>query len=331
MARKRFEQHTMKKKRTLIATLGTSIILLAPLATKSAVHNQHNQHTKSLSANQKSDLWPNSINILIAQSKNSKDLSEGISLFNAGKYTDAISSFSRVITTDSPRKFKNKALLGRAQAYLVIKQPALAIQDLKKIKYTSAEKEEQSKKVLVLGVSFIQLKNYDLAIKWLTDSIKLAPNQASAYSNRAVAYQSKGNLQAASQDLQLSLKLNPTSSTIYNLAVLEKKKKNYQSCYNLLSKLEKSEQTYPGIFLQKGLCASKLNKTDQALKDLIKAASLDKSNAFTLENIGLILAKEGEIKAAISYLEKAEQLYLINGKTEEYTKVSNIISKLNNQ
>ena len=162
MARKRFEQHTMKKKRTLIAILGTSIILLAPLATKSAVHNQH---TKSLPTNQKSDLWPKSINILIAQSKNSKDLSEGISLFNAGKYTDAISSFSRVITTDSPRKSRNKALLGRAQAYLVIKQPALAIQDLKKIKYTSAEKEEQSKKVLVLGVSFIQLKNYDLAIK----------------------------------------------------------------------------------------------------------------------------------------------------------------------
>ncbi|ABI46723.1 tetratricopeptide repeat protein [Synechococcus sp. CC9311] len=318
----------MKKKRTLIAALSISLILLSPLATKSAVRNQR---SKSLPTNLKSDQSPKSINGLIAQSKKSKDLEEGISLFNAGKYTDAISSFSRVITTDSPRKVKNKALLGRAQAYLVVKQPALAISDLKKIEYTPDEKEEQSKKDLVLGVCFIQLKSYDLAIKWLTDSITLVPNQASAYSNRAVAYQSKGNLQAAFKDLQLSLKLNPTPSTIYNLAVLEKKKENYQSCYELLSNLEKSEQTYPGIFLQKGLCASKLNKRDQALKDLIKAASLDKNNAFTLESIGSILAEAGKTKAAISYLEKAEQLYLINGKTEEYAKVSNMIANLNNQ
>ncbi len=318
----------MKKELSIMAVVGASLILLAPLATKSAVHEPH---FKALPAKQKSDQTQGSINFLMAQSKNSKDLAEGITLFNARKYTDAISSFSRVITTDSPRKLKNKALFGRAQAYLVIKQPALAIPDLRMIKYAPAERVEQSKKDLVLGVSFIQLKNYDLAIKWLTESIKLVPNQASAHLNRAVAYQSKGNLQAASKDLELSLKLNPTPSTIYNLAVLEKKKQNYQRCYNLLAELEKSQQPYSGVFLQKGLCAAKLNKTDQALKDLIKAASIDKSNAFTLENIGLILAKGGKTKAAISYLEKAGQLYLINGKAEEYTKVSNIISNLNNQ
>ena len=314
----------MKNYASLIGLLSWFLTLSNPLIAKSA-DRTHQIHTSKAGPTEQNESIPN---ILIAQSTSNKELARGISLFNSGKFTDSISAFSRVITLDPPSKIKNKALIGRAQAYLIIKQPSLAVPDLASIKYSSNETEEQGQRDLILGVAFIQLKNYNSAVKWLNQSVKLMPSDASAYSNRAVAFQSLGNLQAATKDLQSSLRLNPTPATVYNLAVLEKKKKNYQRCYKLLSEIEKSETPYPGVFLQKGLCAAKLNKTDQALKDLIKAASLDKTNAFALENIGVILAKRGERKGAISYLEKAGQLYIMEGKVEEYTKVTDFITKI---
>ncbi len=316
----------MKKYASLIGLVSWFLILSNTLTAKSADRN-HPIYTLKARRTEQSRSSPN---ILIAQSTSIKELARGISLFNSGKFTDSISAFSRVITLNPPSKIKNKALIGRAQAYLIIKQPSLAVPDLASIKYSPNETAAQGQRDLILGVAFIQLKNYNSAVKWLNQAIKLMPNNASAYSNRAVAFQSLGKLQAATKDLQSSLRLNPTPATVYNLAVLEKKKKNYQRCFNLLSEIEKTETPYPGVFLQKGLCAAKLNKTDQALKDLIKAASLDRTNAFALENIGVILAKGGEKKGAISYLEKAGQLYLMEGKVEEYSKVSNLITKISN-
>lgn len=316
----------MKKHASLIGLVSWFLILSNPLTAKSADRN-HPIHTLKARQTEQSRSSPN---ILIAQSTSNKELARGISLFNSGKFTDSISAFSRVITLNPPSKIKNQALIGRAQAYLIIKQPALAIPDLTSIKYSPNKTEAQGQRDLILGVAFIQLKNYNSAVKWLSQAVKLMPNNASAYSNRAVAYQSLGKLQAATKDLQSSLRLSPTPATVYNLAVLEKKKKNYQRCFKLLSEIEKSETPYPGVFLQKGLCAAKLNKTEQALKDLIKAVSLDKTNAFALENIGIILAKGGEKKGAISYLEKAGQLYLMEGNIKEYSKVSSLITKISN-
>lgn len=321
------KQRTMKKYASLIALVSWFLILSNPLEAKSRDQNNQTNASKTKQTKERRS----NPNILIAQSTSNKELARGISLFNTGKFTDSISAFSRVITLNPPSQIKNQALIGRAQAYLIIKQPALAIPDLTSIKYSPNKTEAQGQRDLILGVAFIQLKNYNSAVKWLSQAIKLMPNNASAYSNRAVAFQSLGNLQAATKDLQSSLRINPTPATVYNLAVLEKKKKNYQRCYNLLSEIEKSETPYPGVFLQKGLCAAKLNKTEQALKDLIKAVSLDKTNAFALENIGIILAKGGEKKGAISYLEKAGQLYLMEGKVEEYSRVTSRVASLSSK
>ena len=266
---------------------------------------------------------------LIASQSINSQMQEGVALFTRGSYSDAISIFSRIISSElSTRAQKNNALLARAQAFIVMGQPALAVSDLNNSNFSVGDREKLSNKHLIKGVAFIQLKNYNAAVIELSKSINIVPTESSAYANRAVAYQSLGNLDLATNDFNRALEINPIPSTIYNLAVLEKLKDNYSNCYLLLEKLVDAKAIYSDVYFQKGLCAQLLGDEDQALEDFLKAASIDNSNPVILENIGLIVLKRGDSKTGIGYLEKASEIYLSQGKIDEYTKVVDSIASV---
>ena len=268
---------------------------------------------------------------LLAQST-AADYENAAQLFRSGRYPEAIAIFSRILTNPSiDVNTKNNALLGRAQSFLIINQATLAISDLAKVNYKSAEKNLIGSKELILGVAYIQVKQYPTAIKHLTKAIKYLPNDESAYSNRSVAYQAIKNYDAAALDLEKSLQINPTPSSIYNLAVLEKERKNYTRCFNLLLEIEKQNAgAYADVFLQRGLCAKQLNKPEQALKDFLKAASLDKTNAEAVANIGYTVAIMGDKKTALKYLERASALYLGQGKISKFEEVNSKMMSISN-
>ena len=268
---------------------------------------------------------------LLASTPINSQMQEATSLFNRGQYTDAVSAFSRIIASSkSTRIQRNQALLARAQAFIVIGQPALALPDLNKTRFLQTEREQLASKYLIHGVTYIQLKNYDSAIVELNKAINMAPNEASSYANRAVAYQAIGNLAAAGKDLRRSLEIDPVPSTIYNLAVLEKTKNNYRGCYSLLERLEEVNSAYADIYFQKGICAQLLGDKDQALSDFLKAASIDNTKPEILENIGLIVVDAGDHDTGMKYLERAGELYLSQGKIDEYTALMNQISTIKN-
>ena len=258
---------------------------------------------------------------LVAQN-NKSQMSEALNLFKRGSYSDSISAFGRIISNSKiSRDQKNKAFIGRAQAFIVIGQPALALSDLNNTNYKEHEIEKLGEKYLIQGATYIQLKKYKVAVVYLNKAIRLIPMYASAYANRAVAFQSLNDLDAASKDLRKSLELDPTPSTIYNLAVLEKTKKNYSRCYTLLSRLEQSQVANADIFLQKGICAELIGNDAQALKDFLKAATIDNSNPFILEKIGLAVVKAGDKRTAVKYFERASEIYLSIGKIDKYMEV----------
>ena len=118
-------------------------------------------------------------------------------------------------------------------------------------------------KNLILGVALIQVKQYQSAIKYLTQAIAYMPNDASAGVNRSVAYQALQDFDAAAIDIERALKINPTSSSVFNLAVLEKDRQNYSRCFLLLSQLVARREEYADIRPQRGLCpkhSSSINK-----------------------------------------------------------------------
>lgn len=268
--------------------------------------------------------------ILVSQSNYKSDYRAAVNAFKANSFPEAISLFARVLSTPGANiEFINKALIGRSQAFLVIGQPALAISDLKKVRYPADETENIGSKELILGVAYIQIKQYNLALNHLSFAIKLLPDDESAYSNRAVAYQSLGNYNAAAKDIERALQINPTPATVFNLAVLEKDRKNYKRCYYLLSQIEKQQAAYADVYLQRGLCAKRINQYEKALSDFLKAASIDNQKAEALENIGLVMLRLGDKKNGLKYLESASTLYLSQGNINKFEQVSNAILSAN--
>ena len=254
-------------------------------------------------------------------------MKEGVALFTRGSYSDLISILVELSLASLVLSAKIM-LCSRAQAFIVMGQPALAVSDLNNSNFSVGDREKLSNKHLIKGVAFIQLKNYNAAVIELSKSINIVPTESSAYANRAVAYQSLGNLDLATNDFNRALEINPIPSTIYNLAVLEKLKDNYSNCYLLLEKLVDAKAIYSDVYFQKGLCAQLLGDEDQALEDFLKAASIDNSNPVILEKIGLIVLKRGDSKTGIGYLEKASEIYLSQGKIDEYTKVVDSIASV---
>ena len=266
----------------------------------------------------------------VAQFSGRSEYNQAVKLFKSGRFTEAIAAFGRIISnTGISPKLKNKALVGRSQAFLVINQPRLAIIDLKKISYESDQKELIGEKEMILGVAFIQIKQYPLAVKHLTQAIINLPGNGFAYANRSVAYQALQNYDSAVRDIEKALKFNPTPSSVFNLAVLEKERKNYSRCYYLLTQLKNQKAAYADVYLQRGLCAKALNKHELALEDFLRASSIDKSKAEAIENVGLMLAFMGNNKSALKYLEAASTLYLEEGNIESYEAVANHILRIN--
>lgn len=264
----------------------------------------------------------------IASSKVQKDLNKAKKLFNAGSFTESAIYFTRVISATNNQSLKNKALTGRAQAYIILKQPLLSISDLQRTTYSKNDQKEKARKDLILGVAYIQAKQYQLAINSLNAASKILKGEATLYSNRAVAFQNLNKIKLAKVDLYKALKLNPTPSTILNLAVTERKSGNYKTCLAILDKLKGDTQNYSRTFLERGSCLKNLGKTDLALKNFLKAVELEGSTSFALEQIGEILINQGDKKSGILYLEKASEILLQSGEIERYGQLIGAIEKI---
>lgn len=264
----------------------------------------------------------------LASAKDQKNLNKAQELFLLGSFSESVIYFTRVISTATNQSLRNKALTGRAQAYIILNQPLLSIRDLQKTSYPKNEKKANARKDLILGVAYIQANQYELAINSLNLASKVLTGEATLFSNRAVAYQNLNKIKLAKVDLYKALELNPTPSTILNLAVIERKSGNYKTCLSILDRLKGSTQNYSRIFLERGSCLKKLGNTELALKNFLKAIELEGPTSFALQEIGEILISKGDKKNGIIYLEKASEILLQSGKIEQYGQLIETIEKI---
>ena len=171
------------------------------------------------------------------------------------------------------------------------------------------------------------VKKYKLSIKYTTEALNILPNNASGYSNRAVAFKALNRLESARRDYIKSLSLISSASTVYNLAVLEAELGNYSACSSYLTDVIKTNPKYIQVYFQRGFCLSRLgNNDDLALTDLLKVISEDSSNPKAMEEIGIILLRNNKRESGVTYIEKASEVYLGKGDIDNYTRVLGLIN-----
>ena len=254
---------------------------------------------------------------------------KAVDLYETGDLQGSIKSFSRILTVQTAdRNLRNAAFLGRAKMYLAISQPILAMGDLKKINYQNPTRQQQGELDLLMGVTSIQLKLYKQAMSYFRAASSVLKRSALLYSNRGVAHQALGDLKSARRDFKLSLSLEKTLPAQYNLAVLEKKSRNYAECIRLLDGISANSKATPAVFQQRGICYSRLGKSENAIRDLLKALAADSANPITLEELAQVMAVNGDEESALKYLELASSIHLQLGDADNYSRLLELIESL---
>lgn len=249
-------------------------------------------------------------------------------LFAKADYPGAIAIWTQIIMAKPPIAMANQALINRSKAYLIIGQPALALADLQACNYKPNQVNEIAELWLLKGTSHLQNKQYTEAIAALDQSQRLRPNDSMLYSNRSVAYQALGKIAKAKTDIETAIKIQPTLSNYFNLAVLYKLSGNPAECYNLLGQIIQKSQPYANLYLQRGLCAAQLGKHDDAIADMLRVLKLETSNVEAIQQLGVSLIAKNQKENAKTYLMKAASLRLASGEIEDYKKVLALIASL---
>lgn len=248
-------------------------------------------------------------------------MDQAAAAFTRADYPAAIAAWTQVIMARPAVPIANEALMNRSKAYLVVGQPALALADLDAVRYQPKDVAALAEVWLLRGSTYLQSKQYAEAIAAFAQSERLQSRNPILLANRSVAYQSLGRLAEAKADITAAIKLQPSFSNYFNLAVLERLSGNPQGCYGLLTQMIGQSQPYAQLFMQRGLCAAALARHDDAISDMLKALKLDPSNVEAIEQLGLSLAAKNQKESAKQYLLKASSIRLANGQVEDYQKL----------
>ena len=132
------------------------------------------------------------------------------------------------------------------------------------------------------------------AILYLSNAIKIQPNDAEMYYNRGVAYENLGQYQPAIKDYNQAISLKPAySEAFYNRGTLYSEIGQYRQAiedFNQAISLQPHDaEAYHG----RGFAYDKLGQYQQAIEDYNKAISLQPNYASAYNNRGIYFLSHG--------------------------------------
>lgn len=241
--------------------------------------------------------------------------------FETGNYNEAIASWTIMIAKGLN---SDVARLNRAKAYIVIKQPLLAIADLESLE-KSAKRNEKSNLMVLLAVAHGSLGNNKESIKFFNEAEAIDQNPY-VFINRASIYQQIGNLAGARKDIEKAITIQPSRANYFNLAVLELRLGKYNECITVLTNILDQDSSFASAYTQRAICLANTGKHQEAITDLLKSLEINPSSADALFQMGKSLLAIGKSEGSKPYLLKAADIYLSQGKTQNYQAAMNLIT-----
>jgi len=262
----------------------------------------------------------------------------GTAYYKKSDYSKAIEYLKKAISTD-PGNDEATQLLGLS--YYLNGHPAEAIPLLERVQgwYSRANVDA----AYILGVSYIQLKNYDQARKSFGKMFDVPGDSAAAYlftarmlfrqeydpiaeeyAQKAAEldpklplvhfllgelYIYKSRIPEAIAELQKELAISPANAaTYYKLADAYSRVQKYDEAERLLQRSIWLDATTTGPFILMGKVLEKKGESELAIRSLQRAASMDPNNPTTHHLLGQAYRDMGRKEEAESELQLAEQL-----------------------
>jgi tetratricopeptide (TPR) repeat protein len=149
------------------------------------------------------------------------------------------------------------------------------------------------------GSDALKRKDYDTAIARLSDAIRLAPDDAEAWRNRAQAYANKGDNDRAAADCSQAVKLAPTSSEVHrtcgNVDLLAKDLQRAIIEYSTAIRLDPRNAF---AYMGRGLAYYKLDQFDFAISDYDRALTISPKLSHTYAMRGNAWLQKGDFDRA---------------------------------
>ncbi len=160
------------------------------------------------------------------------------------------------------------------------------------------------------GYQRMMNSDYKTAIEFFDKSIAALPIYE-AYINRAAALFYLHNYQAALNDYQAAIQLEPTTLEAYlGLAITQTKIKHYTEALKTYHQILIFNPYHSPALTNRGFIYLQTQKLDLALKDFNRAIDLDPSNALALSNRGTAYYELGLLAKAQKDWQKASSLGL---------------------
>ena len=171
------------------------------------------------------------------------------------------------------------------------------------------EKPNNADAMCLLGMLYLQLGNYDFAIKHLQKAVQLNPNLAYAHYNLGNALQDKGQLDEAITCFQKAIQLNPDIADAHNnLGNAFHDKGQIDEAITCYQKALQLNPYFVDAYYNLGNALQGKGQLDEAITCYQKALQIDPEFAYAYNNLGNALQGKGQLDEAVTCYQKAVQL-----------------------
>ena len=234
----------------------------------------------------------------------SKWLSEGLTLHEIGKLTEA-KDFYRKILTIKPDHCEALQLLGTIE--IQTGNYAQAVEILTNALLVDPEHALTQNN---LGVAFESLKQFDAAIACYNRAIHLLPDYAEAYFNRGNALMEQHQYSAAQKSFNQAISLVPTySMAYYKCAITLYRQGELQSALTSIDKAIALNLNYDVIYHDRGIMLLELKQFQEAIISFNRAIALNPNYGIAYSNRGNALLALNNIEEAINSYDRAISLF----------------------
>ena len=132
------------------------------------------------------------------------------------------------------------------------------------------------------------------AILYLSNAIKIQPNDAEIYYNRGVAYENLGQYQPAIKDYNQAIIIKPAySEAFYNRGTIYSEIGQYQQAINDFNQAISLQPNDAEAYHGRGFTYDKLGQYQRAIEDYNQAISLQPNYASAYNNRGIYFLSHG--------------------------------------
>jgi protein O-mannosyl-transferase len=157
-----------------------------------------------------------------------------------------------------------------------------------------------------LGAALASKGDLDAAIQEFQEALWINPNYTVAHNNLGVALTSKGDLNAAIREYQEALRINPNyTDAHYNLGVALTSKGDLNAAIREFQEALRINPNYTDAHYNLGVALGRKGVLDAAIREYQEALRISPNNAEAHYNLGVALGRKGILDAAIQEFQEA--------------------------